>query len=1625
MRHISSVSTLLIIPLIFLAMVTIFSDAPHHDTMSVMPAAYADHFEISIPDSMNVNDEYIGHIRIPDTSSSARSIVLLSNSTSITIDSRLIIPADSQAQTFEIYPTETGHFEITALFDGVTHRATFSVYEKGTIQDTEETSIHLWIPENTVAGTQYSGYVLLDEYSPNNRIIKMVGDNVLLPDNITVLAQAYSVLFQFTPLDEGDAFIIAATDGESSRKDATVYEENSISTTKRISLYSHDSTVSGQIMMVASLENSAGIPLKIPVDTTVHLKGTSGISVPSSITIPAGESQGLVHAVVKYDGTVSASSSDFRTGTVDVSTGEKNLSIRIDAAPSPGLPGSVGYFFVWLEDEDGELYRKSGVTEVFLTSTEREIVSFGQGRPSSHGIITIYMVDGLYGGELYLGREGSADITASTTGYGTDTIRMNVGPERLNSECGVYLIDGVVTTVTLEMQQDVRSALRDALDSVKDALDDAGPGNTFADIRDVRYELYRYEGEDHNRLADAVREMNDFLGDDSTSTVSLNVDVGDTQLSREELRDVYLELAKLSTDIISLDSRSIQSAIGKVRNEIVRYEFDGNSDRLDGALDSLKILLKESGYGTLVQPLDSAVARLSSSGTTPEVALLNAKTVLTQIGTNESLSLLDALLVYTGEKTIERVYVERSRAAIDALETHTLLDSETFDLPADASELYLNDDITDRPDRQKILEIATSISIMHDTTILLDNSFLDRSLDSLSEELRVLLAMDAVNQVTDSISHLPIPVNGTNTRTMIEDSLVELLAGTDPNERAAEIIATMITEFGNGDILEDALANLDAALILLQNDSSGRINLIFGDIESTAGTITLWDLATSYAVPLDVLDGGFIVPDDVIRTLLAVDRIPGYTIQGINQNVFQYTHTESASDAVDLVNADLASMSENYDEASNAVNSVLGAGGTGGGGNTLRLALDNLSMEFSSEKRTSAYDSYDTLKDSLNDYYRDSDLEDDTMDAFFNFQYTLAQAGITHDISAIGDAISVLYLEVDDDPRDSQPVISTQITLDIIPDTTDSIAYGIVAQYVMRDIIDSGGGSICLVEPDEIGQYSRASRNVVDYPGQLDGGSADNIVVSSTGTVLHEQVLRPEDIQKDGRHRGAILFELESDDTGEHTVTVSIDDHGIIGLPENINSISYIRVSGSDGSATFTVQDRPIRMLDFISVPVPENGGIVGIAAVLQDDSIIRHDIEIVGGDEISVKRAADQYMVYGDDTYFGTLTAFEMQPLDISADMTGLSDDGMVILDVPEKVRVGEPFPYYFHVFEHGTPMSPNTGGRVSLPDVIRTFTSNELSIPFSGNDYKITVLSGVGVTTESIEAISSPLEVSPVIPPPGTVQVGEDFFVKLNSQIQNIIYRIQSGIPNQYISDDSEIKFSPNVEGEYTIKITGTRSGYEPYEDDFDVVVENILDVYIESTGIETVPFEMILASVKSNDTSTPFSFQTKPADLSVIFPFQHRDGAGGYTFEKITVGPSREFVTDLTDATFETALSTNLYLTAHYKRDISVTVLGGSGGGVYDSGDEVTVNARDTEIIPILLYERFDRWDGPVTLDGRTATFIAESDVVITAVYYTDHSAWMLIVVVSAGMVAIILALKRSSKLAWMFKNIRPSK
>lgn len=999
--------------------------------------AYGDHFEISLPSKMVLGDAYVGYVRgldVPDN----YTLTLTSNSSSVALQpAALAAGADQQSVSFTVFPSEPGTFKVVVTAqDRVSHDADFTVYGKDSvIDDPEETGIRLWLPSDVIAGERYSGYVLLDRYSPVKRIIAMAGGNADLPEYITVLPHEHSALFWFVPLEGGSAFVAAATDGESSLQRTMVHGAGGQGRGAMISLYSHNSTSTGTLAVVVSLEGAGRMPLGADGDVTVSLHGTHGVAVPDSVIIQAGGSQGVFLAAVEGAGTITALAPGYEAGTISVGRSDRDPRIRIGAAPSPALQGAVAYYFVWLEDERGRLHREPGVTEVFLTSTRLDVASFQEGVSATHGIESVPMVNGMHGGMLFTGRAGSADITASTSGYGSDTVRMNVGPQLVGGGCGA----------------DRRAD---------------GPG--------------------------------------------------------------------------------------------------------------------------------PAAARL---------------------------------------------------------------------------------------------------------------------------------------------------------------------------------------------------------------------------------------------------------------------------------------------------------------------------------------------------------------------------------------------------------------------------------TLDIMPDTTDGPAYGVVAQYAMRDARDEDGGSACVVEPDEIGPYSGASRKAAGHAGRLSGG-ADRIVVSSSGGVEHEPVIDPGESQRGGRYRGAILFEVYSAEPGVHRVSVSADNHSMSGIPEPPAGEGRLRASAGGPSAVFSVQEGGASdAITFVGVPVPDGGGISGIAGVSRGGSVIPYGMGSAGG--ITLERYGDQYVVHaGQREFSGTLTAGSLAPLEVG----GAPGGGLTIrLEAPDAVRANEPFPYHYHLYQNGVPVAADSGGRISLPDSVSSLGANELLQPEAGG-FRITAISDAGTSSVRMTADADPLDFEITGAPAGPVSVGEDFLVVLDSPVDGLQYVVTTAIPNA--AEGGAIRFTPHAEGNYTVSVAGKRAGFGDAAREFDVVVEETVDVYVESAGAKNVPFEMTMFGRSQH--ATPLHFSAKPGAYGFAFPAEHTDDAGGYRFDVMEYGPSPDSTVLHAEPSLQAGIETDLYIVAHYVREIRVDVQGGSGGGVYAIGETVYVRAEDREVVPLLIYERFDGWEG-LDSDEPAATFAAEHDISITAEYYTDHTAWMAITAAGTGAALAAAALRRSARAVWFLRNL----
>lgn len=100
--------------------------------------------------------------------------------------------------------------------------------------------------------------------------------------------------------------------------------------------------------------------------------------------------------------------------------------------------------------------------------------------------------------------------------------------------------------------------------------------------------------------------------------------------------------------------------------------------------------------------------------------------------------------------------------------------------------------------------------------------------------------------------------------------------------------------------------------------------------------------------------------------------------------------------------------------------------------------------------------------------------------------------------------------------------------------------------------------------------------------------------------------------------------------------------------------------------------------------------------------------------------------------------------------------------------------------------------------------------------------------------------------------------------------------------------------------------------------------------------------------------------------------------------------------------------------YGRNVIVNVVNGEGSGSYPIGSMVTISADDKEIVPFLIVERFDHWEGlPANLDSKNNPLIFEANerVDATAIYRMDYSGLALPVAVIATIVIIKFRKRRS--------------
>ena len=108
--------------------------------------------------------------------------------------------------------------------------------------------------------------------------------------------------------------------------------------------------------------------------------------------------------------------------------------------------------------------------------------------------------------------------------------------------------------------------------------------------------------------------------------------------------------------------------------------------------------------------------------------------------------------------------------------------------------------------------------------------------------------------------------------------------------------------------------------------------------------------------------------------------------------------------------------------------------------------------------------------------------------------------------------------------------------------------------------------------------------------------------------------------------------------------------------------------------------------------------------------------------------------------------------------------------------------------------------------------------------------------------------------------------------------------------------------------------------------------------------------------------------------------------------------------------------------YGQVINIVVSNAQGGGLYDYGESVTINAPPHDVVSFLIRDVFDYWDYlPVGYDvySQTITLPATESFTTNAVYKQDFSGIVLSVVFA---VFLLFAFTRRNKLVSIYRTYR---
>lgn len=335
------------------------------------------------------------------------------------------------------------------------------------------------------------------------------------------------------------------------------------------------------------------------------------------------------------------------------------------------------------------------------------------------------------------------------------------------------------------------------------------------------------------------------------------------------------------------------------------------------------------------------------------------------------------------------------------------------------------------------------------------------------------------------------------------------------------------------------------------------------------------------------------------------------------------------------------------------------------------------------------------------------------------------------------------------------------------------------------------------------------------------------------------------------------------------------------------------------------------------------------------------------------------------------------------------------VDLALPRSVHLHEEFPFAMHLVDSlGTPLSLAGETALAASGLDVDWAARRMSAQRPGN-ITMSVLAEQGAHEASIGVFANALGLD-VRASAATARTGAPFRIDVVASAPGIGVDVSSPIPWERVEGSTSIDVTAAVPGTFPVTITASKRGYEPSHETLSVTVEEyaILDVSAAGTDGRALGMRNVTLVTRAHDGAAPereisLPWRREYRDLSsaeVVFPQAH---GSSYALSSVTVNGEGH-------AGGPIALSTSAdtVVRAVYDRSVTVGVEGGpvSGAGAHAYGSRVTLVAGTVEVVPLLVYGVFEGWDGlpgGATVEGNTASFAADGDVSVTALYRQDYT------------------------------------